>query len=211
MEINRIFYLLGYHSLLIIFMKQLIQILWSHSLDWDVTPSPEVRNHWQQFCDELPSLEKIQISRYITNYDSIDLIGFADASQMRYGAVVYCRFPSGNSVELFFSKDRVAPMKRITLPRHELCGGLLLSRLLKFIILTLLVKSGQITAFSDFKVILAWILSPAYKWNRFVSNHVTGIQNNVALDRWHYVTTSDKAADVASCGLSLAELVSCQI
>jgi hypothetical protein len=65
--------------------------------------------------------------------NSIELHGFSDASLQGYGAVLYVKAQAANgstSVKLSCAKNRVAPLKVITLPRLELLGALLLARLI---------------------------------------------------------------------------------
>lgn len=62
---------------------------------------------------------------------------FCDASEAAYGAVAYVRDEGGRSpVMLLASKTRVAPLpkKSVTLPRLELLGALLGSRLAEKIV-----------------------------------------------------------------------------
>ena len=61
------------------------------------------------------------------------MYGFADASTSAYGGVVYLRTLNSNAsvtVSIVTSKTKVAPHKKFTVPRLELCGTLLLGRLL---------------------------------------------------------------------------------
>ena len=61
---------------------------------------------------------------------------FGDASEVGYGAAVYLRLTlrDGSVVTpLVISRARVAPLKRVSLPRLELLGSLLAARLLKFV------------------------------------------------------------------------------
>ena len=63
----------------------------------------------------------------------MELHGFCDASEQAYAAVVYLRMTDtdGNiQIALVTSKTKVAPIKRLTIPRLELCGAQLLARLL---------------------------------------------------------------------------------
>lgn len=59
--------------------------------------------------------------------------GFSDASTHAYGACIYPRTLDQNGVwssNLLCSKSRVAPIKnKVTIPRLELCGALLLEKL----------------------------------------------------------------------------------
>ncbi|GFU19905.1 uncharacterized protein NPIL_380741 [Nephila pilipes] len=56
---------------------------------------------------------------------------FSDVSQKSYGAAVYIKVKNHEriSVNLMTSKSRVAPLKKISLPRLELLGALVAARL----------------------------------------------------------------------------------
>ena len=66
---------------------------------------------------------------------SIQLHGFSDASQSTYAAVVYLRMMDSKEVHvsLVASKTKVAPLKRFTIPRLELCGAYILAKLLEHV------------------------------------------------------------------------------
>lgn len=58
--------------------------------------------------------------------------GFCDASEVAYGAWIYIRSEDvdGNvQTKLLCSKERVAPLKTVTLPRLELCVATILANL----------------------------------------------------------------------------------
>jgi hypothetical protein len=62
----------------------------------------------------------------------IQLHEFCDSSEKAYGACLYLRSVNQQgevTTKLFCSKSRVARVKKITLPRFELCGDLLLALL----------------------------------------------------------------------------------
>ena len=64
---------------------------------------------------------------------STQLHGFSDASEAAYAGVVYLRMvdsEGGVHVSLVMSNTKVAPIKRLTVPRLELCGAKLLAELL---------------------------------------------------------------------------------
>lgn len=59
-----------------------------------------------------------------------DIYGFADASEKEYSAVVYLVIEvSGNYFPVLWSKTRVAPLRRQSIPRLELLSGVILVRL----------------------------------------------------------------------------------
>ena len=61
---------------------------------------------------------------------STQLHGFSDASEKAYTGVIYLRMEDSNGIahtSMVVSKTRVAPIKRVTIPRLELCGALTLA------------------------------------------------------------------------------------
>ena len=78
-------------------------------------------------------IQEIKIPRKTIFQDNVELHGFSDASFQGYGACIYLRtlYESGDiSVNLVSGKSRVAPLKETTIPRMELLGNLILSRLM---------------------------------------------------------------------------------
>ena len=59
--------------------------------------------------------------------ESIQLHGFSDASEDAYAGVIYLRLTDSDGnvhISLIIAKTKVAPIKRLTIPRLELCGAL---------------------------------------------------------------------------------------
>ncbi|KMQ88222.1 gag-pol protein [Lasius niger] len=141
--------------------------------------------------------------------DEIELHGFADASSRAYAAAVYlrCTDATGNvTVRLLVAKTKVAPVKRVSFPRLELCGALLLARLMRNTATGLGLKSASIFAWTDAAVVLAWIRSHPARWKTFVAHRVAEVQTLVPPERWRYVPTTDNPADAATRGLSPTKL-----
>ncbi|GFS82583.1 hypothetical protein NPIL_551091 [Nephila pilipes] len=60
--------------------------------------------------------------------------GFCNASKVAFGAVVYrkSQTPAGDvAIKIVASKSRVAPLKKITVPRLKLCATVLLAKLMQ--------------------------------------------------------------------------------
>ena len=127
----------GWIAPTILLFKLIFQELWLMDLAWDNRLPVDIQNRWLQIRSDMHLLQNIRIPRFINYFlGHIDLLGFSDASEKSYGAVVYARTLQSNGqygVSLFASKSRVAPIKPLTIPRLELCGALLLSKLLKSI------------------------------------------------------------------------------
>lgn len=142
----------------------------------------------------------------------IQLQAFGDASQAAYGACVYLRVQLPDSSwksSLVYSKARVAPLRRVTLPRLELLAALLCARLLEFVIDALkLPASVSYNCWSDSMVALAWIRSDPAERKPFVGNRVLEIQSLTSPSKWRYCPTQLNPSDLVTRGISARELVS---
>lgn len=72
--------------------KIFMQNLWKAKTGWDDFISEQTHNEFCSFMCELEHLNKIRIPRWI-NIQSLDeritIVGFSDASEKGYGAVIY--------------------------------------------------------------------------------------------------------------------------
>ena len=87
---------------------------------------------------------------------SVQLHCFADASEKAYGAVVYIRVEYEARVEcqVVFSKTRVAPLAKQTIPRLELLSNLTAARLLNSVSQALdVVRIENFFSWTDFAVV----------------------------------------------------------
>ncbi|GFW43055.1 uncharacterized protein TNCV_1474501 [Trichonephila clavipes] len=115
----------------------------------DELPSERAKE-WHRFLEDFNSVSSICIGRCIVHPQAtrVELHGFADASEKRYRAVIYCRsqLPDGaTTVKLITSKSRVAPVKSVTMPRLKLCATILLAKLMKRVETDLQMKTAPCT------------------------------------------------------------------
>lgn len=212
-DLARIFDPLGYLTPSSLVIKLLIQSLWSQGLGWDDTPSPEIVMKWERLKMELQSLHNCKLPRQIKilNSSTIHLCGFCDSSERAYCAVIYIRIIyDNNTINTFFvcAKSKVAPLKRLSLPRLELCAAVLLAKLMNFVLNTFdHITFDKIYAFSDSTVTLNWIKSSPHRWKTFVSNRTAYIQEKIAPNYWYHVQSAQNPADCGSRGLFPSELV----
>ncbi|XP_071652529.1 uncharacterized protein [Temnothorax longispinosus] len=141
---------------------------------------------------------------------SVEFHGFSDTSQLAITAVVLITVHGSNgaTISLVCSKTKVAPLKRLTIPRLELTAALLLSRLMQYVQATLKLNVTATHLWTDSVVTLTWIKSHASRWKDFVRNRVSQIQELTANAHWKYVPGTSNPADCASRGLSTAQLQS---
>ena len=211
----RIFDPLGLVSPITTQAKLLIREMWARKIDWDEELPAELHEKCVDFQRDLPTLSQLSIPRYSNISGSCHsmLLGFADASERAYGAVVYVRsyrHPSPPQIRLLCSRSRIAPMKTLTIPRLELCAAMLLSKLMNHVIETYKGRHvfNKIMAFSDSMVTLHWIRSHPSQWKIFVANRVAQIQQLISPELWYFVPGESNPADVLSRGSMPKDFIS---
>lgn len=190
--------------------KVMLQKLWQLNLGWDETIPLDLFTSWNNLYTQLESLNNIQIPRQciIENATYYELHGFSDASEVSYGACVYLRSinESGILVRLICAKSRVAPLKSVSLPRLELCGAVLLARLVDKVVSALDINISKTFLWSDSTVTLAWLAEEPSTWRVFVANRVSEVQELCKNAQWNHVRSSDNPADIISRGVNPNQL-----
>lgn len=203
---------LGWLAPIIITAKIFMQNLWITGSSWDTPVREIMQEQWNRFKSDLLNLEQLQIPRWI-NYSkgaTIQVHGFCDASEKAYAAAVYIRITSDDGVvssNLLTAKTRVAPAKPITIPRLELNGAVLLTRLIKSTIADMHLENATIYAWTDSTIVLQWIDEHPSRWKTYVANRVVEIQETLRSENWKHVRTDCNPADLASRGISVPNLI----
>ncbi|XP_050671207.1 uncharacterized protein LOC126969704 [Leptidea sinapis] len=132
-----------------------------------------------------------------------ELHGFSDASCTAYAAVVYLRV-LGNEGEvkvyLVIAKSKVAPAKQISVPRLELCGAVLLAKLIQHVKTILNIPDDDVFTWTDSTIVLAWLRKTPNTWTTFVANRTSEILTLTNSNQWHHVCSANNPADLASRG-----------
>lgn len=210
-ETAKIFDPLGWLAPCTVKAKILMQKLWLLPIEWDDKVDLDIEKEWSKFRTQILTSPPLQIPRwlgYTIHNVSTSIHGFADASEEAYAAVVYLRTETNTetTVSLIAAKTKVAPLKRMTIPHLELSAAKLLAELIRKIQVSLKLENTAITAWTDSMVVLGWLSAPSHKWQTFVANRVSQIQEIIAPEHWRHVPTAMNPADCASRGLFLEEL-----
>lgn len=209
--VSQLFDPLGILGPIIVLGKIFIQKLWKLSLDWDDPIPSDLDIEWTDFLNQLPVIENLKIPRKMIGdgFRGVELHGFSDASELAYGACVYVKSSSGSgfTINLMCAKSRVAPLKTVTIPRLELCGAVLLSKLVEKLKEALSVKINNIFYWTDSMVVLHWIKNTSSSFKTFIANRVAIIQDQTNIENWGHVSSHDNPADIISRGALPNELI----
>lgn len=208
-EISKLFDPLGWITPLSTKLKLLFQRLWKKDLMWDDLVPEDVHIEWSRLTTDIDNINNCTIPRWILSEENniIELHGFCDASTAAYACVVYARAKNLQNITLLAAKSKLVPHKKaLTLPRIELCGAHLLSKLIKLIKASLNCRL-ELYCWCDSMVVLGWLNGEPNRWKSFVANRVTAITSIIPAETWRYVKSSENPADAASRGLTGDQLV----
>ncbi|KAL4720497.1 hypothetical protein ACJJTC_015439, partial [Scirpophaga incertulas] len=186
------------------------------TIDWNEeskTSSEDIYQEWESIKTDIMQINTIKINRWFGagETDTVQLHGFSDSSQKAYACVVYSKvIKSGQTeIKLLAGKSRLVPCnKEISLPRLELSGALLLSKLMKKIKDSLSPKLDiQIFGWIDSTAVLGWLQGNPDRWKPFVANRVRQITEVMPPECWQYIKSSENPADCASRGLTASRLI----
>ncbi|XP_018405645.1 PREDICTED: uncharacterized protein LOC108781997 [Cyphomyrmex costatus] len=153
--ITKLFDPLGLIGPILTVAKILMQSLWETKVGWDDPLPDAILDKWKEFRDSLKNAHKLCVPRLVIGVSDdcvYSMFGFCDASEHAYGACVYIPSVSPSSqettVKLLCAKARVAPLKRQSIPRLELCSALLLAKLIDNVKRAIHMEINEIRAWS---------------------------------------------------------------
>ncbi|XP_015124831.1 uncharacterized protein LOC107046673 [Diachasma alloeum] len=198
-EIAQVVDPLGFIAPLITRGKIIIQDLWKLKLTWNTPLPKESEDQWTSFRENLNQLNQVSVLRWLrlsSETSSIQIHGFADASTAAMSAVVYIRTKQINepaSTVMVCAKIKIAPLKRMTIPRLELTAALMLTQLVVVTQQMLELNAVDMYLWSDSSVALAWIKSHPSRWKDFVQNRVIKIQESLPNPTWRHISAEASA------------------
>lgn len=203
-QINGIYDPLGLLTPFTIKAKVMMQDLWKHEtkeIGWDDALSSEMRNEWNKFFIEVFEVENLSFKRCLRPNDAVGspmLIIFSDASEQAYGSCCYVRWEhSDNSFSsvLLCAKGRVAPVKKISIVRLELCAAITAKRLYSFIQEESRFEFSKTIFVVDSKIVQSMIHKDSYGFKTFVSVRIGEIQGSTDKNMWSWTESGNNIAD----------------
>ncbi|XP_052472158.1 uncharacterized protein LOC128028879 [Carassius gibelio] len=195
--------------------KLMLQNLCRLNCGWDDHISPNCQLQWVGWLEDLRKLSTFSIPRCIKPKDfgpltSAPLHHFSDASEDGYGTVSYLRMQNDKKkIHLAFilGKARVAPLKKVTIPRMELTAAVLAVRIDRMLKTELQLELENSTFWSDSTTVLKYIRNETKRCHTFVANRISTIRETTAVSQWRYVDTKQNPADEASRGVKIEYLL----
>lgn len=207
--IQRIFDPLGVISPITIVPRMILQQAWSQQISWEQELPSDISTMFESWFRSLSQLPLIEVPRCIgytlERKQENQLHIFCDASERAYAAAVFLRAQSdeGVIVQLVQARARVAPLKKITIPRLELLACNIAARLA--VNTKAALEDEQIACFywTDSTTALAWI-KRSDMWGTFVGNRVKEINSISNREDWRHVPGSLNPADLPSRGATVS-------
>ena len=188
-----------------ILMRELIDSKNDHSVnDWDEPMSEYMRMKWKNLFLEMFELEKISFCRRVKSVNYIGsptLVIFSDASMLAYGACAYVRWKLSNGhfeTHLLLAKNRIAPTKQLTMPRLEMCGAVVASRIRSTVEKHCDWKFDRVVHITDSAIVRAQIQKESYGFGTFIANRVAEIQSRSNPNEWYWTNSCNNPADMTT-------------
>ena len=159
---HRIFNLIGFACPVLLLPKLLLQEAWQAGNNWDTEVSENIKERFSTWMRSIHALKELKIPRRfgcVADRKAFDFHTFCDASGIGYAAVVFLRTQSetGTVLRLVAAKARVAPLKKMTIPRLEVLAATIAARLTTSVAEALDCQDITTTFWSDSITVLSWI------------------------------------------------------
>lgn len=191
--------------------KILQQDIWRSGIGWDEQLPAQLIDKWHQYQLAIAQLHQIAIPRWLRMgpVDENELHVFADASEQAMGAVAYFRVQSADgttTTNLITARSKIAPVKRITIPRLELMAALLGAQLAKFVRATYQMPNVAATFWTDSTIVIHWLRRDPAACKPFIANRIMDIRDASENGIWRHVQGTDNPADLLTRGISAEQL-----
>ena len=195
--------------------KLILRELCQEKLSWDEDVGDIHSRRWLQWLSELQELSSFKVSRCIKpdNFGvtlTAQIHNFSDASENGYGTASYIILTNKDRQKcctLLMSKSRVAPLKKVTIPRMELTAAVIAVKVDRLLRQELEIKLEKSVFWTDSVTVLRYIENDASRFKTFVANRVSYIREATSPFQWKYVNSSLNPADIASRGVKLTSLI----
>lgn len=216
--VSKLFDPLGFVSPFVLQAKILLHEICRQGLQWDDEVPDKLMVQWHKWLDDLQQLSKYVVPRCIKPPDFGEVVSsqihlFADASENGYGIAAYLRLVNAYGkvhCSLLLGRARVNPLKKVTIPRLELTAATLAVKIHENILKNIY-PDHKTFFWTDSMSVLRYLWNTSTRFQTFVANRVSLIQEATSHDQWRHVPSECNPADLASRGLSAGQLINSKV
>jgi hypothetical protein len=183
--------------------KHLFQQICRRNANWDDALNDGEAKIFTKWLSQLNSAKSLAIERPIGTGKRAEMHHFCDASEFAYAAVSYLRIIESNQVHVsfLFAKSRLAPIKKLTIPKLELTSAVLATKHDEMLRKELRIPLKDSTFWTDSTITLHCLENTEKRFGVFVANRLSTIHELTGIDQWHWCPTKENPADDATRGL----------
>ena len=179
---------------------------------WDEELPEEVKLVWVKILQRVKEAERTQFRRCVKPANSVgdpSLIVCNDGSELAMCATAHIRWECDDGTfwcQLWSAKARVAPLKKLTIPKIELQSAVLGSRLAKSVIQSSIWEFGQVYRIVDSECTLSTLRKDVLP--EFQANRVTECLDSSEISEWNHTKSKNNIADLGTRDNATVESVS---
>ena len=211
--ISSIFDPLGLISPTVLVGKMLFHEATRLKLTWDEDVPEAVSNRWKTWIESLTRLSHVRVHRCIIpreyNEAVKELHLFSDASEKAYGSCCYIRCINKDGKIHTALRNKVTPLKSVTVPRLELQAALMSAKMESTLREGLEIDIVRSYFWTDSEIVLKYIRNEKRRFHSYVANRVSTIRELTPIreltqsEQWNYVPGDANPADIVSRGISV--------
>jgi hypothetical protein len=201
--------LLGLTCVFMIQLKLLMRELSAEdgrSIPWDQPIPDSTRIKFLQTLTQMQKLQSISFPRCVVpdgaSADNPTLLCFADGSTSAFCTLAYARWKmldGGFSCRLIAGKARVAPLRKISVPRLELQGAVASVRLAQQVEEFLGITFAWRYFFTDLSAVLGMLRRESAAFQEFVGTRVSEVKTKSDPEsEWYWIPTDKNLADMGT-------------
>ncbi|KAJ8973156.1 hypothetical protein NQ317_017929 [Molorchus minor] len=189
-EAHRMFDPIGFSCPIQIIPRILLRRTWLLKLKWDDEVPEEIRNDFLLWIMWITGV----YTCFVMQAKSLCVVFLCSGSN------------EDAHIQLIQAKNRISPIKKLTIPRLELLAATIGARLLTSVIENFNKKDLQIYCWTDSTTVLSWIRREDM-WKPFIWNRIQEIRSLTEKNCWFHVPGHMNPADLPSRGCSPKELL----
>ena len=210
-NVARIFDPVGLLVPIILQAKLLMRELWSvKEVGWDDPMPDELNQKWLDFLLSLLKLNDVKFPRSLWPLEEVEglpaLVIFSDGAVLAYGAVAYVRWKlkkGGFWCRIIMAKCKLAPKHILSIPRMELNGAVLGTRIKNFLIKETNLQFSQIFHFVDSSTVLGYVQKEYGSFKPYEGIRIAEVQSSSEfvgdkLKGFAWVAGDDNPADLCT-------------